>query len=52
MRKYRKHQKRYVYNKYIDNTADLKKQLETGVIKQDEWERAQEFLDEKYQYVR
>lgn len=51
-RQYRRFDKRRAYSDYSVQSAALHAQLKDGKIKQDEFERAHELLDEKYGWVR
>lgn len=51
-KKYRRRDKRIAYGNYSVETAELKRQLLSGELKQDQFERAQEMLDDRYRGVR
>ena len=52
MRKYRRFDKRRAYSNYAEKFKALHEELRRGLIKQDEFERAHELLDEQYGWVR
>ncbi len=52
MRHYRKMEKRRAYRSYTICTEALKTQLENGEIDQEEFERSQEMLDDRFRFVR
>jgi hypothetical protein len=52
MRKYRKHEKRRAYSEYELRSKLLSESLKSGKIKQEEFEREHELLDEQFNFVR
>lgn len=52
MRHYRKMEKRRAYNSYARETQWLKDRFEKGEISQEEFERSQEMLDDRFRFVR
>jgi hypothetical protein len=51
-RQYRRFDKRRAYSGYTDKSKALHEQLKQGLIKQEEFDRAHELLDEQYRWVR
>jgi len=52
MRYYRKKEKRRAYQSYILFTRMIKSRLENGEIDQEEFERLQEALDDRFRFVK
>jgi hypothetical protein len=51
-RKYRRRDKRIAYERYRQESKDLSEMLKSGKIRQDEYEKRHELLDEKWSWIR
>ena len=51
-RKYRRRDKRKAYAEYAAHSQELTNRLKNGELTQEQFERAHDFLDEKYRSIR